>query len=78
MSLGHVTRILLVVVILALAGWASVVSIFGQPLDTVSAHIRDYSAAAPILPFALGVLVGHWLWPQGPPVKRNRDGTRAE
>ena len=30
--------------------------------STISSRITHYSGRYPMIPFALGVLVGHWLW----------------
>lgn len=40
-------------------GWQLVL---GNPGYTVSSVLRDWSTAYPILPFAIGLLVGHLLW----------------
>lgn len=69
--IGKVTRIVLSVVIVGLAAWASVAAAVGGELDTVSAHVRDYGHKFPLVPFAAGVLVGHWFWPMGPARKRD-------
>jgi len=61
--MGRVTRVVLLVVVIGLALWATVAALVGGPQDTVSAHIRDYCERFPLLPLSLGVLLGHWFWP---------------
>lgn len=46
-----------------LIGWDIYVALTPQKGDTISEVIRDWAFAHPVIPFALGVLCGHWLWP---------------
>jgi hypothetical protein len=69
--IGRITRILIVACVSALAAWTSIAVVIGGPLDSVSAHVRDYSAQYPFIPFALGFVAGHWLWGMGPAVRRD-------
>lgn len=39
-----------------------------RPQDTVSAVLFDWSRDFPILPLAVGVLLGHLFWPQRLPM----------
>lgn len=61
--LGAVTKVLILVVIVALAGWTTVAKLLGKPGDTVSEHVRKYSREYLILAVAFGFLLGHWFWP---------------
>ena len=63
--LSRVTKVVLCVSIVALIVWATVAAIWGADGCTISEHVRYYAAQYPVVPFALGVLVGHWLWPMG-------------
>ncbi len=59
----HITAwvlVALVVVVILYDTWAAT-SAAGAP--TISGFFRTVSAQYPILSFALGVLVGHLLWP---------------
>jgi hypothetical protein len=49
-----------VVVLIAWDVW-----LYAQPpaADTISRVIADTAQRHPLLPFGLGVLIGHWLWP---------------
>lgn len=76
--IGRVTRIVLTVAIVALAAWATVAAVLGGPGDTISEYVRDYASAYPIIPFAGGVLVGHWWWSMGPAVRRSETPAASE
>lgn len=60
--IGNITVWVLVigaVLVLLFDAWAA-----QQPgVDTISAAFSDLARRHPILPFALGVLIGHLLWP---------------
>lgn len=45
-----------------LVGYDVAVYALGGSEATISDVVTSASFAAPIIPFALGVLVGHWLW----------------
>ena len=45
----------------ALVAFDIVVAVTGKP--TISQKVRSYAGKYPMIPFALGVLIGHWLWP---------------
>jgi peptidoglycan/LPS O-acetylase OafA/YrhL len=70
-SIGRITRALLTVVALVLVLWASIAALWGGPGDTISETLRDYGAAYPIIPFAAGVVAGHWWWVMRPAVPRD-------
>ena len=69
--IGRVTRLIILVCLTALIGWTSVAAAIGGPLDTVSAHVRDYMAQYPVLVFIIGALFGHWGFSMTPAVKRD-------
>jgi hypothetical protein len=33
--------------------------------NTISHVVQDVAHKAPMIPFSLGVLIGHWLWDSG-------------
>jgi hypothetical protein len=47
---------------LLLGTYAAAAAAWGLPGATVSESITRWSKQHPMIPFALGVLVGHWLW----------------
>jgi hypothetical protein len=49
-----------------LAGWDIFVAANSSPGDTISEVVLEVALRHPIVPFALGVLCGHWFWPQTP------------
>lgn len=69
MKLSMVTKWVLGVTMLALIVWATVAAIWGAEGSTISEHVRDYASAYPLIPFAAGVLSGHWFWPMSPAQK---------
>ena len=66
LSLSMATKIVLGVTVLVLIIWATVAAVFGAEGSTISEHVRDYAAAYPLIPFALGVVCGHWFWTMKP------------
>lgn len=42
--------------------WDSVFQIRGEPAHTVSSMVFSWCKAWPIIPFGLGVVIGHILW----------------
>jgi len=55
--------ILLLAALVAAFLWDWWAIVKGQPQDTVSAVILDWSQRWPVLPFFMGMAVGHLLWP---------------
>lgn len=43
--------------------WDVWVIAHGRPNDTVSRVLQEWSVAYPMLPLALGILLGHIFWP---------------
>lgn len=63
MNPSSLTPYFIVIPALVIGAWAAYANWAIRDSDaTVSATITRWSRAAPLLPFALGVLVGHWLW----------------
>ena len=52
---------------LAVGIWDFAVVSWGDPQDTVSNIIGQWSHAFPALPFGAGLLMGHLFWPRVPP-----------
>lgn len=64
MSLNKKTTIgILIGVAAILIGWDIYVAVNDEKGDTIS-EILLWASQRPILPFALGVLMGHLFWPQ--------------
>lgn len=63
------TPIILALVLLALLTAIGVYDVLVSyrviPGCTVSSVIHDWSQQFPVMPFAIGLLIGHLLWPVG-------------
>lgn len=55
---------LLLVVALAIGAWDIYVTARGETDATVSRTLWDWGRLYPILPLAIGVILGHCFWPQ--------------
>lgn len=55
---------LLVGVTALLIGWDVYVALTPQRGDTISEVVLSWAKQRPVIPFGLGVLMGHLLWPQ--------------
>lgn len=62
MTLPQVTAIFLAVVLILVGLYDALIGISGIPDATVSKVVQDISSRHPILPFAVGVLIGHLFW----------------
>ena len=62
MSYVHVTRMLIVFIILIVALWDCYVLYQGQQQATISVVIYESSKKWPVIPFVLGFLCGHIFW----------------
>ena len=62
MSYVHVTRMLIVFIILIVALWDCYVLSQGQQQATFSVVIYESSKKWPVIPFVLGFLCGHIFW----------------
>jgi hypothetical protein len=56
------TAIILVIVAGLLIVWDIYLAAAPPTGDTISEVIRDFAYRHPIIPFAIGVLIGHWFW----------------
>jgi hypothetical protein len=57
------TEAVLVCAVVGLSLYSLLMCLCVGPRPTVSVVAADAFSRHPILAFALGVLVGHWLWP---------------
>lgn len=64
MKTRAITISILIAVTLGLVGWDIYVALTPQKDDTISEVILDYAGEHPVVPFGLGVVMGHLLWPQ--------------
>jgi hypothetical protein len=58
-----VTISILIIVALLLIGWDIYVAVNKDEGDTIS-EVLLWVGSHPVLPFAMGVLMGHLFWPQ--------------
>ena len=68
---GRISRLLIIMTVIIWTAWAIVAAVLGGPLDTISAHVRDYATQYTLIAFGIGFVAGHWIWPQGPAVRRD-------
>lgn len=61
---GVLLAVLLLTLVLLIAGWDIYAAFSGHGEHTVSAIIAGWSDRRPILPFVLGMVVGHAFWGQ--------------
>jgi hypothetical protein len=61
--MSTVTRVLIIVAIIALAIYDIVALAYGGVEATISFILLDWSYKCPALPFAAGFLCGHLFWP---------------
>lgn len=54
--------ILLLLVIILIYCWDAYAMASGQPNESVSALLQKWSSSQPVLPFAVGFLLGHLFW----------------
>ena len=64
----RVTVVILAGLAALLIAWDVYVYLAAGSEATISVVLRDAAAAHPVIPFALGVIAGHILWP--PPRRR--------
>lgn len=53
----------LLVIVLCAGIWDIYVTAKGQPLETVSVVLHQWSLMYPVLPLLVGVIIGHIFWP---------------
>lgn len=56
----------ILVVLGVTAAWDIYSSYTGSGSDTVSRTVQDWSVLYPVLPFSVGVIIGHLFWPVAP------------
>lgn len=64
-----ITQILILSALAILIGWNVYVAFFNKipnRKDTISGNVMAAALKLPSVGFALGVLLGHWLWPGKP------------
>lgn len=61
-SIKRITIIAIVVAIVALGLWDIAAAAFGGASATISDVMAHAAKHNPIVPFAAGVLCGHWFW----------------
>ena len=64
MTSRTITISILAAVTLLLIAWDIYVATNKQKGDTISEVVLGFARRHPVIPFALGVLMGHLLWPQ--------------
>ena len=69
MSNRRVTIFLLLAAIVPLLLWEGWTLVNNEAGDTISAVLRDAAFTWPIIPFVVGLLIGHFWWP-------NNDGKK--
>jgi uncharacterized membrane protein len=57
-----ITTIIMVATVVGLIGWDIYVAATPIRGDTISEIIRQAAYKHPMIPFTLGVLIGHWFW----------------
>jgi hypothetical protein len=62
---AKITACIIVGVTIGLIGWDIYVASDGIAGDTISEIMLKVAKDHPIVPFALGVVIGHLFWPQG-------------
>jgi hypothetical protein len=62
MDTKMITSVLMVAVVVLMIGWDVYVAFTPVKGDTISEILRQIARNHPMIPFALGVLIGHWFW----------------
>jgi hypothetical protein len=60
----HITILILIVVTLLLIAWDVYAYLAAGSQATISRVVLDWAGHHPVLPFLIGVVAGHLLWPQ--------------
>lgn len=58
----YTARIILLIIVLVVLTWDVVVTYAGKPEASFSQVILEKSMQDPIIPFLIGVLIGHLFW----------------
>jgi hypothetical protein len=64
MNFSKTTKVITIVATTGMVAWTSLM-MFISPTSTISTWVHDLALDHPMLPFTLGVLVGHWFFPSG-------------
>lgn len=62
MSIKVSLAVLLHIIVVVIMVWDMVALAMHRPDHTISSIVRDWSYSAPILPFAIGMVIGHLFW----------------
>lgn len=60
--MGENVKYIILAVTAALIIWDIVLAIRPPAEDTISEVIRKHAHKYPLIPFAFGVIMGHWWW----------------
>ena len=71
MTTRQLTGVLLIITTVAVIAYDVAIYFVAGGDATISDIVLEYSWRHPVLPFAIGVLCGHLLWPQYVKVKDN-------
>lgn len=63
--MSMITAWLLLAVLVMVGIWDVYTLLYGESGQSVSQYLHRLATAWPILPFAVGVLIGHLFWPVG-------------
>ena len=61
-TIKKITRIVILVGVVLWIGWDLYAVIAGNDA-TISIQLTSWAHKLPILPFGVGVVIGHWFWP---------------
>ena len=59
----YTARIVLLIIVLIVVLWDVIVTYSGRPEASLSQVILEKSMKDPIIPFLIGVIIGHLFWP---------------
>lgn len=63
------------VILVGVVIWDMYVVFIGRPADTVSMTLRNWADGHPILPLFIGIVIGHLLWSNCPPLEKKTKKT---
>ncbi len=61
--LDTIAKLIIIAIIAVITIWDVAVVLMGRPDTTIGAVILKLSKEHPMIPFTLGVLIGHLFWP---------------
>lgn len=62
MTMNQITAILLALVVVFVGVYDAIIGIMGIDGASVSHVVRDISTKHPIIPFLIGIVIGHLFW----------------